>query len=127
MNQPIGLLLTATAVAHTVVGVILYRRPLASIIGDGVLNAVDPHIDRRAAFWFLLFGPVLVMTGRLADSAVRRGDAATAGMVARNLLGVGIAGAAAMPLSGFWLLIGISALMLRTAARLERAARDALP
>lgn len=124
MNHRLGMMLRGLAVLHGAVGLVIYRRPLASVVGDGLVNAFDPHIDRRAAFWFLLFTPVLFMTAQLVDAAARRGDSDTLRTLARNFLGIGALGAAAMPVSGFWFVLGLGALMLRSASALER---DALP
>ena len=109
-------LLMATGVGHTVVGLLLFREPLALILRDGVLNSIHyPQFDRSAAFWFLLFSPVLFALGQLTDHAVRRGDVATLRIIGWYLLAIGVVGAIIMPLSGFWLVIAIAPLVLRAA------------
>jgi hypothetical protein len=44
MTQVAGRLLKVTAVGHAIVGLVLFRAPLAGIVGDGVL----PHDYNRA-------------------------------------------------------------------------------
>ena len=113
--------LIATGIGHTVVGLFLFRQPLAAIFGDGVINAIGAgQFDRAAAFWFLLFSPICVALGQIVDQALERGDRRTLRIVGGNLLGIGIVGAAIMPISGFWLVIAIAPLVLQ-------AARDFVP
>lgn len=119
MNRLIGRSLMATAIAHTLVGVVLRRKPLAAIARDGFLNAVDPHVDRQAAFWFMLFSPALFMLHQITDRAFQRGDAQTLRIAGRNLLGISLVGAAAMPVSGFWLLLATAVLLLKAARAVE--------
>jgi hypothetical protein len=73
-----------------------------------------------AAFWFMLFGPVCFALGQIVNRAIERGDWRTVSIVGWYLLAIGIAGAAVMPVSGFWLVIAIAPLILRT-ARAETA------
>ena len=116
MDRLIGRLLIATALAHVVVGVAVYHRQLRAICDDGILNAVMPHYDRRAAFWFLLFAPALLMLGQITNRAVESGDARTLKVVAWNLLAIGVVGVVLMPISGFWALIALVPLFLRAAS-----------
>lgn len=110
-------LLSATAIAHTLVGVALYRHALRDIVGNGVVNAVGPHADRQAAFWFLLFSPALLLLRQVVGRAFARGDAGTLRVIGWYLLGTGVAGAVAMPIGGFWFVIAIGGLLLRAARR----------
>jgi uncharacterized membrane protein len=133
-------LLYATAVGHVVVGVALFREPLAAIWRDGIVNSIGsqvvpgaaswiaalrPQFEREAAFWFVLFGPLLWLLGRIVDRAIEQADGCLLRTIAWYLLGFGIVGAAVMPVSGFWLLIAYAPLLLVTASRLaERARRE---
>ena len=61
-----GPLLMLTAVGHALVGALLFSEPLGAMLREGLINtiqppgvAAEPHYDRIAAFWFLLFSPVL--------------------------------------------------------------------
>ena len=120
MDRLIGRLLIATAAAHALVGVASYRRPLKAIWNDGIVNAVMPNYDRRAAFWSLLFAPVLFGLGQITNRAVERGDARILRTVAWNFLGIGVLGALLMPISGFWILLALVLPLLRAASRAER-------
>ncbi len=123
MDRLIGRLLIATAAAHVVVHVAVYRRPLKAIWNDGIVNAVMPNYDRRAAVWSLAFAPVLFGLGQITNRAVERGDARILRIVAWNLLCIGVPGALLMPISGSWILLALVLPMLRAASRAERQDR----
>ena len=108
MIRYVGPLLIATAVLHTAVGMWIFRDPLAAILRDGFVNAVDADALRRNAFWFLLFSPVLAGLGMITNRALAAGDLGVLAVVGWSLLGMGVVGAAAMPVSGFWILIALS-------------------
>ncbi len=109
MHSLAGRLLKVTAVGHTLVGLVLFRGPLADIVGRGVLDAVGMDPDRQAAFWFLLFSPVCYALGQIVEG----GDRRILRIVGWNLVLLGIIGAAMIPVSGFWLLLAIGPLVLR--------------
>jgi len=117
MHRHAGKLLIAIGVGHAIVGLVLFRQPLAAIVGDGVLNTVRDQLDRQAAFWFLLMSPLCVALGQVVDRAIERGDQGTLGIVGWNLLAIGVVGAAMMPLSGFWFVIAVAPLVLRAERR----------
>ena len=109
-----GQFLLAVGLLHLVVGGLVYAQPLADIGGDGFFNAVDGHVDRDAAFWFMLSGVLLVILGQLTSWAQRR-----TGTLPRplgwSLLAVSAVGALLMPFSGIWLLLPPAVLALAAA------------
>jgi len=106
--------------------VVLFRDPLLAVLADGVVNAIPPTwppmFDRAAAFWFMLFSPALVMLGQITRRAAVRRDGPVIRTTGLHLLGLGVVGVAVMPVSGFWILIALAPLLLRTAARVEASA-----
>jgi hypothetical protein len=135
MSRRTGFLLMVTGIGHFLVGLALFPEPLAAIVREGILNTIPPrlldgvvHLDfhREAAFWFVLYGPLLYLQGQIANRAVERGDAVILRLLAWNLLATGAVGAAIMPVSGFWFVIGLAALGFRDARRLE-AGRGRVP
>ena len=91
MNKLTGRLLMATAVGHALVGLILFREPIAAILNDGLVNAIQPPLfaaearfDRIAAFWFLLFSPVLFLLGQITNWTVEQRDAHSLELVGWN-------------------------------------------
>jgi hypothetical protein len=135
MHTATGRLLIVTGIGHALVGLALFHEPLAAIVRDGIVGAIgvhltrdgiQPSLGREAAFWFLLYGPILYLLGRVTERAVEGRDAGMLRLLGRNLLGVGVVGAAIMPVSGFWIVIALALLTLRDAGRLE-AGRHGVP
>ena len=119
MTHLAGRFLKLTGLGHAVVGLVVFRVPLAAIVGNGVLNTVTDQFDRAAAFWFLLFSPVCFALGQIVDHAAEQGDGKTLAIVGWHLLLIGVVGAAVMPISGFWVVIAIAPLVLHAARRPE--------
>ena len=117
-----GPLLMVTAVGHALVGAILFSEPLSAIVSAGVINSIrppmysgQPHFDRIAAFWFLLFSPVLFLFGQIINHAVSHRDVGSLRLIGWYLVGIGIVGAAILPVSGNWLLLPLGAIVLKAA------------
>jgi len=110
LTRAAGRLLQGIAVLHAALGLWSGRGPLAAIVRDGVLGAVDPFPDRRLAFWFLLASPVLWTLGRLIAWTSARGG--PPGFLGRELLVMAAVCCALMPVSGSWLLLAPAALLL---------------
>ncbi len=111
-----GPLLMATGVLHLVGGFVFYSGPLFAIAGDGFLNAVEPDVafstfDREAAFWYMIFGVMLLMLGGLTHWAQAQTGTLPASL-GWALLALGVAGVILMPASGFWLALLQAVLML---------------
>jgi len=130
MNRALGPLLIATGIGHFLVGIALFHEPLAAMLHDGLLNTISgkietrteawlpivhPHYDREAAFWFLILSPVLVLLARISRHAAAHRDGPLITTIGRYLMGLGLVGVAVMPVSGFWVLLALGLLALRTA------------
>lgn len=93
-------LLKALALLHTIIGLYFFRDPLLSWIQAGIFNAIEPHFDRAAAFWFLLAGWFIFLLAQL----VRYLEQQHLNLPRTFLLSwiaLGIIGMVAMPVSGF--------------------------
>jgi succinate-acetate transporter protein len=102
-------------VGHIVTGLVVFREQLGAIVRDGFVNAILPAFDRRAAFWFVLFGAMVVMAGHVILHAASHGDAHILRIVGWYLLGAGTTGTLAMTRSPSWGLIVISLTVLWSA------------
>ncbi len=60
----IGYVLIALGIGHAVTGIFIFRPALVSLFRDGFANAVHRHLDRRVAFWFLMFSVIYFSWGR---------------------------------------------------------------
>lgn len=99
-------------VGHTLYGLIRFRTPLAAALSDGFFNQFKAHQGRVAAFWFLAFGPLLMLAGQLCLHAVAGGDLATVRLIACYLPGITTVGFIAFPKSPFLAALPVSALLL---------------
>lgn len=115
-----GTLVVAIGVLHTAVGVLLGAAPLQAIVRGGYISAVDGHFDRMAIFWFLMFGFVLMLVGD-AFRAIEHAVGVVPPRLGWMLGAVSLAGAAAMPVSGFWLALIPTALILGRARQRSHA------
>jgi hypothetical protein len=119
VREHVGTMLLGTGVLHTLVGVLAYRQPLLDILGAGQWMSVTGHRGREAAFWFLLFGVVLMMLGQFVRWALRRAGTLPASL-GWSLLALGLLGVAFMPDSGFWLVLPQGWMVLAIARRTPR-------
>ena len=122
MKRIAGPLMMITAIGHALVGVILFWESLRGIVADGVFNSIHPpgystapHFDRIAAFWFLLFSPVVFLFGQIINRAVQRADSGTLNLIGWYMVGIGIIGIIVLPVSGNWFLPPLGAIVLRAA------------
>ena len=102
-----GWWLQLIACGHAAVGTVVYRDALAGIVRDKVFRAVPDRGDRATAFWFMAAAPSLWITGRLLRSAEAMGDVRGQRIAGGVVAGLGLTGATAMPISGFWALAAV--------------------
>lgn len=115
MISLVGYALIALAIGHTITGIVLFRPTLISLFRDGFANAVLPHLDRRLAFWFLMFSVTLLFLGQVTLYAAATEDTHLLKMVGWYAFGIGAVGAAAMPKSPFWVALIVSPILLWSA------------
>lgn len=108
-------IVVALGVGHTVVGLVRFKRPIAEAVRAGFVGQVVAYPERRAAFWFIVFGPLLMMAGHAAVHAARAADRELLKILAFYLLAISTVGALALPTSPFWAGL-ISALLFIGAA-----------
>ncbi|MFK7803416.1 MAG: DUF6463 family protein [Anaerolineae bacterium] len=93
----------ATAGLHTVIGLLVGTTQFAAIAKSGFFNAIDPHFDRMAIFWFLSYGFLLLLIGGMMRWAQQQ-TGRQPSWLAWFLWGMAIPSVILMPLSGLWLL-----------------------
>lgn len=98
--------------AHIAYGVRKYRAPLRAAWVGGYIGQFAATEERRTAFWFLIFGPLLVLAGHAAQHAAATGDLALLKIVGSYLLLTGVLGAAAFPKSPFWAAVPAGPLLI---------------
>lgn len=116
MPRADGRWLITLGVLHLLYGCVAYAGALADIGGDGLFNTVDGHGDRETAFWYVVSGLLFGLVGFLAAWAEAR-TGTLPRFLGWSLLGLGVAGVVLMPISPFWVVIAIGALLLWAPAR----------
>ena len=112
MRQPVGTSLIAIGVLHVVFAVARFREPLTEIVTNGLVGGAETP-EQFGAFWFLIAGPLMLLSGLAARSQEAAGSppGASFGWL---LLGSAGLGAAVFPVSGFWLLLVPGVLAIRS-------------
>ena len=105
MKRWIGIWLMTIAVAHTLVGSIVFFRPLQDIILDGVYNAVGGDFARKTAVWFLTVGFLLFLFGAVIDYLERQKFKFNSRSIGLVFFIISATGVILIPNSGFWLLL----------------------
>lgn len=117
MKKYFGYSLIAIALLHQVVGLVFYQTALAEILNAGIFNSINPpYWDRDAAFWFLMFGGLFLLLGMLLQWVIEK-TGEIPSFLGWGILLISLIGVFLMPASGFWLVIPVALLMLRTEAK----------
>jgi hypothetical protein len=111
-------LLFVLGAGHIVYAFAKFREPLLSGFAAGVVGQFSAPEIRRTAFWFLMFGPLLMLAGQVAIHAVDIGDFYLLRLVGAYLLAVSLLGLLALPKSPFLAGALVSALIVATSYRL---------
>ncbi len=113
-----GIAVVATGVLHLATGLVAFGPPLLGMIGDGLVNTIGADVERNNAWWFLVAGGFLVITGLTIRWALRTAGQLPAvlgwGMILISALGVVVA-----PASGFWLVLVEGVLLVYVSRRLR--------
>ncbi len=107
-------------IAHIVFGIVKFKAPLADALSAGFIDQFSHPEDRRTAFWFTIFGVLVVLAGHAAVHAVAVGDLALLRIVGGYALAMSLIGVAALPKSPFWASLLIASLVLASGYGLLR-------
>ncbi|WP_373232402.1 DUF6463 family protein [Cohnella sp.] len=114
-KRQVGLLLMLTGLLHTVVGLFGYMEQLQLIAADGLWNTVEEgQWERTTAFWFMMFGFLLMILGYTADWLMKKKGIEPPTVFGWMLLLLCLTGAVIMPVSGFWLVLPQAWILLRS-------------
>ena len=102
----------ALGVAHILYGLVKFKVAVAEAISAGFIGQFKAPEARRTAFWFLIFGPMLMLAGHVGVHAVAAGD-----LPLLKILGIyasitSLIGVAALPKSPFWVALIASPLLV---------------
>jgi hypothetical protein len=116
----------AMSFGHLAWGFFAYRKPLAELTREGILDSVGDGVfrrehfqdDRAAAFWFLFAAPMIGLLGHMVEAAEERGDARALRRSGQSVIGLGALSCAVIPRSGFPAVPLIGWWMIRRSRRL---------
>lgn len=97
-----GYWVMATAIIHTIFGLIVFRDNWLIIFQNGFVNSIN-STSTAIAFWFFIVGQVLFMLGSCILQIEQQGKACSK-VISYNLGAMALIGAFVMPVSGIWLL-----------------------
>jgi hypothetical protein len=102
----------ALGVAHMVFGLVKFKAPLAEVVAAGFVDQFKHSELRRTAFWFLIFGPLVMLAGHAGVRAVAVGDLGLLRILGFYMLAIGLVGVLAFPKSPFWGALTASPLLI---------------
>jgi hypothetical protein len=89
-------------IVHCVIGFARFRKPISEAVFEGLFGKFQGLDHRRLAFWFLIFGPLLIMGGHVAIVAVEQANYGLLKILGGYLLATSMLGVIALPKSPFW-------------------------
>ena len=96
MAISIACFLVLLGLAHIAYGARKYAAPLRAAWAGGYIGQFAATEERRTAFWFMIFGPLLVLAGHAALHAAAMGDLTLLKIVGSYLLLTGVLLSAAL-------------------------------
>jgi hypothetical protein len=105
MTTTLAWLLFVLGIGHIAYAFVKFRAPLLEGLSAGVVGQFGTPELRRTAFWFTMFGPLLMLAGQVALHAAASGDLELYRLVGAYLLAVSLVGVVALPKSPF--LVGL--------------------
>ena len=121
-----GLLLIVIGVLHTVVGIFTGYSVLSQIsratFSTEASRQLVAALGRQFVFWFLFGGLLMLALGHLLTWIERRLGRPVPVFIGWELLALSLAGLVIMPVSGFWLVLGVAIYTIVMASRSRLAA-----
>jgi uncharacterized membrane protein HdeD (DUF308 family) len=112
MANVVSWALFALGVAHIAFGLVRFRTALTEACVAGFVGQFQAPEARRTAFWFLMCGPLLMVTGQVAVHAVAISDFWLLRVIGAYLLVVSAIGVTAFPKSPLWAPLLLSPLFI---------------
>ena len=97
---------------HIPFGIVRFKAALAGVFADGFIGQFTLPEARRSAFWFIAFGPMVMLAGHLSIHAVATSDLQTLRLIGVYLFCTLLAGAAAFPRSPMWVPVLPAAILM---------------
>ena len=111
MSTVAAVLLFFLGLAHIAFGIVKFRKHIAHAISGGVINQFN-ETEAYGAFWFVMSGPPLMLSGQIAVHAISVGDFYTLQVIGIYTLVTAVIGVIAFPKSPFWGLVLLAPLLI---------------
>lgn len=105
-------ILFALGVAHIALGLVWFRQPVVDAIGEGFVGKFKKIDSRRLAFWFIIFGPLLMMGGHVAVHAAASSNFDLLKILGFYIFAISLIGVLALPKSPFWAALLLSPIFI---------------
>ena len=100
-----GLLLIITGIIHTIFALVSFGNIYLNIIHDRLANVTSHDNARSFAFWFLVCGIFVILSGTILQHYQKREQKPAPLSLGYSLLVLSVIGCIIEPISGFWLFI----------------------
>jgi hypothetical protein len=100
-----GIFLIATGIIHNAMGFAFGWPVLQTIAHAGFVNSIHDEMDRKAIFWFLFSGFMMMALGKFMQHYINQFDKPVPDFIGYYLLALTVIGCVMMPLSGFWIVL----------------------
>ena len=112
MANVVSWFMFALGVGHILYGLVKFKASVTDAISAGFVGQFSTPEVRRTAFWFLIFGPMLMLAGHVGVHAVASGDLALLKILGAYAFVTSLIGVTALPKSPFWLALVASPLLV---------------
>jgi hypothetical protein len=112
MVNVIAWLLLALGIGHIAYGLFRFREALIEAAWAGFVGQFGEPEVRRTAFWFFVFGPLLMLAGHTALHAAAVADLALLKMIGGYIFVIAAFGVAAFPKSPFLVALLLSPVLV---------------
>lgn len=112
LHRGIAWALVALGAIQFVLGISWSWEVWVRVAHDGLFDAIDPWMDRNAAFWSAYLSLPIMFAGALCLRLLKETGRPLPRSVGLWLLGLGVVGTFFMPASGFVFLVVLGALTL---------------
>ena len=112
MSNTVAWLLFFLGIAHVAYGSVKFKSPLSEVMAAGFFGQFKVSEVRRTAFWFIIFGPLLMLAGHTAIHAVAIGASGLLTIIGSYVLFTSLIGVAAFPKSPFLASLIVSPLLI---------------
>jgi hypothetical protein len=102
----------ALGIIHCLVGLVWFKSSFAEAASEGFIGRFQGLEPRRLAFWFTIFGPLLIMTGHVAIYAAAESNHSLLRITGCYLLFISVVGVSALPKSPFWATLCLSPVLI---------------